>query len=729
MVKRFVIFLTVVILIMSSLPLLGLDIGEAKNVSLFQGAPVYAQSSRILIEGADAAWETNMQSSESLVSTAQGVPARILAEYADSILTYDLRVADELNQQAASVSPRILVEYADSILSIDLEPPVFISNEPPIVDAGADQTVSIGASATLDGSASHDTDGSIVSYEWDFGDGAKSTGTMVTHTYSEIGTYTVILTVTDNRGIKTSDTLTVQVNRENHPPVITGLSAEQDQILPGATTTIFATVNDIDKDTLTYRWSVNGGSLTGTDTTVVWNAPEKPGTYIVSLEVDDGRGGILGDSISIQVSTETVVSPEKPQGPYVDLYGHVTDVTVGEEIILYLSVVNPITSPGKLSVQLTLRIPSGWSITSSGFGHGAGGMRTNTYEIEQGPSPKQIEVHILANEAYEGEVIGYMDYYFEEDTKYHNEARLPVKARLVEVSTPPSITSPDGSEDKGISGTLIAVIVGILAATIGGVFARLIWRRVHQPVTKRGGVSEDLPLPHADEHPEPHIEDKKHGPLDPDRVTEEKDLEIKGGQEGISQDFNKLIAGHLGTKVYDKLPSDVLDPLVQAERNYQNKEQTRGAITDFFDAMEVCLSEFYIAKVISKLEAQQSFLTQPDLRFKSLGVSQCGNIFTNIDNPNPEDQRDYYLKIRWTLIRDATLLMYPNLDKGRLKTLTNNLLEAQKIRNNAQHLGGEAIKGPQPWRKQRQNLERMRGIVFGSGQKTSVIVEIIEIFG
>ncbi|MFC1861548.1 hypothetical protein ACFLYL_04700 [Chloroflexota bacterium] len=70
-----------------------------------------------------------------------------------------------------------------------------------------------------------------------------------------------------------------------------------------------------------------------------------------------------------------------PLQPYVDLYGTTTIVVVGEEeIILELSAVNPITSSGIMIVQLTLQIPSGWSITSSGFAQGAGGLRTNTYE-------------------------------------------------------------------------------------------------------------------------------------------------------------------------------------------------------------------------------------------------------------------------------------------------------------------------------------------------------------
>ncbi|WP_235017872.1 PKD domain-containing protein [Thermomonospora echinospora] len=49
-------------------------------------------------------------------------------------------------------------------------------------------------------SGSTDSDGTITGYEWDFGDGSTGTGQTASHTYTEAGTYTVKLTVTDNRG-------------------------------------------------------------------------------------------------------------------------------------------------------------------------------------------------------------------------------------------------------------------------------------------------------------------------------------------------------------------------------------------------------------------------------------------------------------------------------------------------------------------------------------------------
>lgn len=46
---------------------------------------------------------------------------------------------------------------------------------------------------------SNDPDGSIVAWSWDFGDGSSSTQQNPTHTYATAGSYTVKLTVTDDR--------------------------------------------------------------------------------------------------------------------------------------------------------------------------------------------------------------------------------------------------------------------------------------------------------------------------------------------------------------------------------------------------------------------------------------------------------------------------------------------------------------------------------------------------
>ena len=80
----------------------------------------------------------------------------------------------------------------------------------PVADAGADRIVSEDTSLTFDGSASTDNVG-IVSYEWDFGDGTTGTEKTPTHTYTDLGNFTVTLTVKDAAGNIGTDTVTITV--------------------------------------------------------------------------------------------------------------------------------------------------------------------------------------------------------------------------------------------------------------------------------------------------------------------------------------------------------------------------------------------------------------------------------------------------------------------------------------------------------------------------------------
>jgi len=119
----------------------------------------------------------------------------------------------------------------------------------------------------------------------------------------------------------------------------------------------------------------------------------------------------------------------KPKQPYVNLHAHKTDVRIGEEIVLSLSASNPIISPGTMIAELTLVVPSGWSVTTSGFNYaGAGGLWTSSYEIEQGANPRAIYVHVLPNEPSQQTVFAHIDYYFTEkpELKSHIDKELYV---------------------------------------------------------------------------------------------------------------------------------------------------------------------------------------------------------------------------------------------------------------------------------------------------------------
>ena len=91
-----------------------------------------------------------------------------------------------------------------------------IPNDPP--NASFTSSTPQPLSASFDASTSSDSDGSITAYNWTFGDGATGTGVTPQHTYASAGSYTVRLTVTDNRGDTGTVTHTVTVTDSPPPP-------------------------------------------------------------------------------------------------------------------------------------------------------------------------------------------------------------------------------------------------------------------------------------------------------------------------------------------------------------------------------------------------------------------------------------------------------------------------------------------------------------------------------
>lgn len=86
-----------------------------------------------------------------------------------------------------------------------------IENQPPIADAGQDLSALSGELITFNASGSYDPDGTIISYRWNFGDGTTAEGRIVSHRFkgaqNQAKTYTVELTVEDDKGATNTDTM------------------------------------------------------------------------------------------------------------------------------------------------------------------------------------------------------------------------------------------------------------------------------------------------------------------------------------------------------------------------------------------------------------------------------------------------------------------------------------------------------------------------------------------
>jgi PKD repeat protein len=121
---------------------------------------------------------------------------------------------------------------------IDFEPPVAVINVTPGTTGAAPFTV------VFDALDSTDNRG-IASYSWNFGDGTSATGVMpAAHTYTDSGTYLVILTVTDFFGNVDTDSVTITVEGAGVPVQIILQAIPTTVTAGGGTSQIIATVKD-----------------------------------------------------------------------------------------------------------------------------------------------------------------------------------------------------------------------------------------------------------------------------------------------------------------------------------------------------------------------------------------------------------------------------------------------------------------------------------------------------
>ncbi len=172
-------------------------------------------------------------------------------------------------------------------------------NQPPEASFTVEGNTIRYATLTFDAAESNDPDGhQITKWEWDFGDGMSTTGTIVTHAYADSGSYSITLRVTDQYGATGTATreLTIEPAGPNHDPVIDAGGPYSGQI--ATPVTLSAEAGDPDFDSLSFEWNYDGNSYQGQTVQITFN---EPGDYTVSLTVDDGHGGSAQDTALISI--------------------------------------------------------------------------------------------------------------------------------------------------------------------------------------------------------------------------------------------------------------------------------------------------------------------------------------------------------------------------------------------------------------------------------------------
>lgn len=179
-------------------------------------------------------------------------------------------------------------------------------NTPPVADAGPD-IMTCSTTISFDGTNSSDPDGTISVYAWDFGDGSGTdNGATPTYTFTEPGTYTVTLTVTDDSGTCSSNDSDALIVTINQPPI--AKAGGDKKGCPGETISFDGGRSfDPDGNITAYSWDFgDGSSATGA---TVSHEFEEPSKYTVVLTVTDDSESTCNqntDAITVFINTPPI---------------------------------------------------------------------------------------------------------------------------------------------------------------------------------------------------------------------------------------------------------------------------------------------------------------------------------------------------------------------------------------------------------------------------------------
>ena len=95
-----------------------------------------------------------------------------------------------------------------------------------------------------------------------------------------------------------------------YTPRIQALAATQNDVEFGDSTAVFGKAFDRDSDNLTWIWTAEAGTISGSDSTVQWIAPATPGEYEIMLIVADESGHRDTSRIVLNAVAEVNQAPE-----------------------------------------------------------------------------------------------------------------------------------------------------------------------------------------------------------------------------------------------------------------------------------------------------------------------------------------------------------------------------------------------------------------------------------
>ncbi len=189
-------------------------------------------------------------------------------------------------------------------------------NQPPVAEAGANQIINLPLTTTTLTGTGIDFDGTIASYTWVKIAGPNGGDILSPNSFTTIinsleeGEFYYKLSVTDNNGAVSSDTILIKVDAAINLAPVAHAGSNQVVTLPINSTLLKGTATDNDGSIISYYWVKVLGPAQGMiaspdkDSTTISNLEQ--GTYIFELTVTDNQGAISSDIVQITVNAGTI---------------------------------------------------------------------------------------------------------------------------------------------------------------------------------------------------------------------------------------------------------------------------------------------------------------------------------------------------------------------------------------------------------------------------------------
>ncbi|MFT5477709.1 MAG: PKD repeat protein, partial [Planctomycetota bacterium] len=154
----------------------------------------------------------------------------------------------------------------------------------------------------FDASTSSDSDGQVVDWFWDFGDGFGALGSIVSHTFTDPGTYDVRVTVTDDFGARSSSFVTITA-QAGAPLIVT--QPLDSQTMEGQDATFSLVAEGVAP--VTFQWRRDGAQISGAtaDTLIVPGVTQADHLATFDCVVSNGLGEETSNPATLSVLPAT----------------------------------------------------------------------------------------------------------------------------------------------------------------------------------------------------------------------------------------------------------------------------------------------------------------------------------------------------------------------------------------------------------------------------------------